>query len=380
MTATSTPLTDPTVGAHVGAPVVMCFDDTVTTAEVVASSIARSGDTAWADRVVDSLEPGQVAIVALGFESDAPAVAHLLGDLTLRTPREFAPATRDDEQPRRHTTRLVPQEQGYARAVETALGRIRDGAVEKVVLGRWAEVLSEPPVAPMDVVGRLLATRPGRYVFSLPVPDADGAATLFGASPELLVSRRDGRVSAMPLAGSVPRHPDPVEDERRRTALLSSEKDLREHAYVVRDLVERLRQAGVDVDDPGDPEVLGTDTMWHLGTRVSGDCASAPRSLNAVALAQAVHPTPAVGGVPTAAAVDLVADLEAGPRGWLAGTVGWVDAHGDGEFALTLRAGVHRGGQTRLFAGAGIVAGSEPASEVAETAAKLGTMIAAVTA
>jgi len=347
---------------------------------------ARSGSPAWADTVVGALAPGERAAGVIGFHPASPGVMHRLLDAR-EVPTTIPPETpeRTTVTDRAQTLVEIPVPRLYADQVRAALRAIADGTVDKVVLGRFLDVHSDPPLAVDEVVDRLLRTRPGRYVFSVPVPapgsaagDEQRDATVLGASPELLVRREGTLVEAMPLAGSVPRSPDPAEDERRRAALASSAKDLHEHAFVVRDLVARLASACEEVEHDPTPQVVGTDSLWHLGTRVTARVRPGADGCSALHLAQLLHPTPAVGGSPREAALDLIERLETGDRGYLAGAAGWVDGNGDGEFALVLRSGVLDGPRLRLFAGAGIVAGSDPDAEVRETAAKLRTMLEAV--
>lgn len=345
----------------------------------------RSDSPDWPGRVRQMLTGSERAVVVLSFEADGPALAHRVTDLRPGPTAivQPAPATR-----RRHWVHAHPAPAAYADMVRSALQVIGDGDVDKVVLGRGLHILSDPHLSAEEVLARLVGgpgTRPaGRYAYSVPLADPStceaGVPRLVGASPELLVRRRGTHVEATPLAGSVPRHADAAEDARRRSALLESRKDLAEHRHVVDDLVARLGEGCVDVV-AAPTGVVGTDTMWHLGTtvtaRVRRESLDQPR-WGALGLTQLVHPTPAVGGVPRADALALVADLEGEPRGWFGGAVGWVDAAGDGEFALTLRSGILDGGSLRLWAGAGIVAGSVPEDEVAETGAKLATMSRAV--
>ncbi len=348
---------------------------------------ARSDSTTWVRDVVAALAPGQRAVAVLSFEPDAPALAHrLLANQVLETGSSGLIGSAQAGVParRRHRVHADPSPGEYADAVRSALARIEAGTLEKVVLGRSLQVLSDPPLAPEDVLANLAGGAghgpAGRYLFSVPLGPQSGGR-LIGASPELLVRRRGSLVEAMPLAGSSPRHPDPDQDEQRRRTLGHSTKDRAEHDFVVADLVARLRSVCTDVQAGAVPEVVSTDTMWHLGTRIRATLAdehlATPR-WSALGLAQLVHPTPAVGGVPRAEAMRTIRQLEGQPRGWFAGSVGWVDSCGDGEFALTLRSGVLDGNSLRLWAGAGIVAGSIPEAEVAETGAKLATMTRAV--
>ncbi|WP_432533773.1 isochorismate synthase [Kineococcus arenarius] len=273
----------------------------------------------------------------------------------------------------------TPPEEGYAAAVTTALLRLRaeDDELGKVVLGRLLDVQVPRPVDVRAVLTRLLAADPGAFVYAVDLPGAGPAPrTLVGASPELLVARSGRRVTACPLAGSAPRCADPAEDRRRARALLASAKDLAEHAVVADAVRAALAPLCVDLDVPAEPGLRSSATMWHLATPVTGVLADpATTSLDLLA---AMHPTPAVCGVPPAAARRAIADLEPFDRGYFTGAVGWCDADGDGEWAVTIRCAEVQGGSVRLFAGAGVVAASDPAAEVAETAAKFRTSLAAL--
>lgn len=348
----------------------------------VASRVVRTwqtpdgADPGWADEVVAGLAPGERALCALSFAAGAPGIAHQVEGAE-RALLRVEPDTTVD---RHYDVTEFPTPAEYAVMVEAALEKIAGGDLHKVVLGRCLDVVSTPPLVPAEIIDRLLTTRPGRYVFSVPlVPGTkDGTPTegpiLVGASPELLV-RRDGRtITCTPLAGSVPRSDDPDEDARRAAGLQASAKDLAEHAFVVDAIVHALKDVCVEIEHPATPELLSTDTVWHLATPIRARLAGDDHGLSALRLAQLLHPTPAVGGVPTAAANAVIADLEGDLRDFFAGCVGWVDGNGDGEFAVTIRAAVIDGPKLRLFAGAGIVAGSDPALEVRETGAKLATM------
>jgi len=260
---------------------------------------------------------------------------------------------------------------GYRSAVTAALRRIEHGGLDKVVLARALELTGDRAVRPADLVAALAAGDPHAYVYSLDLGDR----TLVGASPELLVSQRDGVVLANPLAGSAPRHPDPVQDGQNATALLYSAKDQGEHRVVVAAVADGLAPLCREMSVPERPELLRTGTMWHLSSRIT----AVPRDgVTAVDLALALHPTPAVCGLPTAAAGELITELEPFDRGFYAGTVGWTDARGDGEWVVAIRCVELRDRSLRLFAGAGVVPQSTPDGEVAETAAKFRTMLRAL--
>lgn len=334
-------------------------------------------DPAWAREVVASLETGERALCALSFASGAPGLAHVVegSERALRRP------DRDEEVRRTFEVTEFPTAEAYAGMVERALDLIADGTLDKVVLGRCLDAVSTPAMVPAEIIDRLLTTRPGRYVFSLPLDELHDVgdleqpgAVLLGASPELLV-RRDGReITCTPLAGSAPRSLDPDEDAAGAARLRDSAKDLAEHAFVVEAIVHALKAVCLEIEWPAQPELLATDTVWHLATPITARLVGEEGGPSALDLAQLLHPTPAVGGVPAAAARATIAALEGDLRDWFAGCVGWVDAAGDGEFAVTIRAAVVDDDHLRLFAGAGIVAGSVPEAEVRETGAKLATM------
>jgi isochorismate synthase len=264
----------------------------------------------------------------------------------------------------------VPAEAAYATSVRRAVERIRGGELSKVVLARTLRVATHGVVDPATLLRRLAARDPNGYTYAV---DLGEGATLVGASPELLVSRRGRTVVANPLAGSVPRSPDPVEDRRRAEALLHSGKDRREHALVVDAVAAALRPLTASLHVPAAPQVVATASMWHLSSVVTGEVADP--AVAAVDLACALHPTPAVCGTPTADARALIAESEGFDRGFYTGMVGWGDAAGDGEWVVTIRCAVAQGRSLRLFAGAGVVADSDPAAELAETSAKFRTLL-----
>ncbi len=271
--------------------------------------------------------------------------------------------------------RSVPEPDGYEAMVSEALRRMALGELEKVVLARVLDLESDVPIDQAAMLAGLAARDPSGYVFAVDLPAAVGGPprTLLGASPELLISRRDGEVVANPLAGSAPRRSDPADDEATGAALLASAKDRHEHALVVTDVAAALGGVCDALDVPAEPSLIRTDAMWHLSTTIRG---RSPRS--ALDLARALHPTPAVGGVPRAAAGRAITELEPFDRGFYTGMVGWTDASGDGEWVVALRCGEVCGRSARLYAGAGLVPASVPSAELAETTAKLETMLASM--
>ena len=257
--------------------------------------------------------------------------------------------------------REVPPADAYEEAVREAVARIRRGELRKVVLARTIEVTAGRELDPRLLAGRLRAVDPDAYTFAAPTDDG----VLVGASPELLVSRRGREVRSNPLAGSAPRSGHPEEDRANADALIGSSKEREEHSIVVDAVAETLRPFCVELEWDPEPVLRETPNVWHLSTRFRGALREpAPTALD---LVEALHPTPAVAGEPQEAALEAIAELEPFDRGRYAGPVGWVDAEGDGEWAIALRCAELRGHRAVLYAGAGIVADSDPARELDET-------------
>jgi menaquinone-specific isochorismate synthase len=251
----------------------------------------------------------------------------------------------------------------WEQAVGVAVQRIRSGGLRKVVLARDLYATADESVDARVLLGRLADRYPDCFTFA--------CGSLVGATPELLVRRRGGEVSALVLAGTAPRGASRAEDSRLGSWLLTSAKDTEEHSYAVASVRETLGPLCQTLDVGPRPSLLKLANVHHLGTRVRGRLA-ADRS--ALALAGALHPTAAVCGTPAEAAMELIRELESMERGRYAGPVGWLDAHGNGEWGIALRCAELDGRKARLFAGCGIVAGSDPAAELAETGPKFAPM------
>lgn len=252
---------------------------------------------------------------------------------------------------------------GWEHAVATAIGRIGRGDLEKVVLARALEARAERPVDPRWLVGRLADRYPGCWTFSV-----DG---LVGATPEMLVRREKGLVTSRVLAGTIRRTGDDPHDLALAARLARSSKDLEEHEYAVRSVAHALAPHCTSTNVPEAPFVLHLANVMHLATDVTGVLADDSSSLR---LAAALHPSAAVCGTPTASAAALIEELEGMDRDRYAGPVGWMDAQGDGEWAIALRCARLDSSdprRARLFAGCGIVAGSDPQAELSESDAKL---------
>ena len=260
----------------------------------------------------------------------------------------------------------------WSAAVATAVGRIDAGELAKVVLARDLLVSADVPLDPRGLLRRLADRFPGCWTFAV-----DG---LLGATPELLLRRSGRQLSARVLAGTAPRGAGAA-DERLAAALMDSAKDRVEHALAVDSLVRALEPYCATLEAPEEPELLTLANVRHLATDVTGTQrrhGSRGRA-GLLELVGAVHPTAAVCGTPTVDAAAMIAELEGMDRGRYAGPVGWLDSHGDGEFGLALRCAELTGDNgARLFAGCGIVAGSDPAAELAETQAKFAAFQAAL--
>lgn len=258
-------------------------------------------------------------------------------------------------------------------AVREVLDAIRRGEVSKVVLARTLDVECDSPPDPVDVVLALERENRGTHVFLFePRP----GHCLVGAAPETVVTLRDGSFHATAVAGSIGRGDSDAETDRLARTLLGSGKDLREHAIALEDMVERLRPLASSVRAEKGPHVLRLAGIQHLETRIEGRVPEA----TALEVLEALHPTPAVCGLPRDEALRILRSEEPFERGWYAGPVGFFDGDGDGVFAPALRSAVSRGSTWRLFAGAGIVAGSDPGSEWEETGIKFDPVLRALAA
>ena len=254
----------------------------------------------------------------------------------------------------------------WEQAVAKAVATIKAGGLRKVVLARDVFATADEPIDARVLLQRLAARYPDCFAFA-----CDG---MLGATPELLVRRAGHQVSALVLGGTLPRGANPAEDKALGEELLASAKNNEEHAYAVESIRDALGLLCDTLDVEARPSLLKFPNLQHLGTQVRGTLADGQTLRSALALAAAVHPPAAVCGTPTGIALDLIRELEHMDRERYAGPVGWVDANGNGEWGIALRCGQLSGRTARLFAGCGIVAGSEPAAELAETLVKLQPM------
>lgn len=318
------------------------FDPASAGSSIVVPSvvIGRAGDRAW------------MTFVGRGALPEAPPLA--------------APG----EPPRGNRIRTVGSsvpEQRWTGAVEQACDAIRTGSLEKVVLARRVDVEAERPFDVPVIARHLASVYPECFTFAF-----EG---LVGATPELLVTRRGDLVESLPLAGTAPRGASEAEDEELGRRLLAPGKDRREHDLAVRTVVESLQPLITDLSVDPEPSLFRLATVQHLATKVRGRLNDAQTALD---LAGALHPTAAVCGVPRDEAMAAIRRLEGFERGRYAGPVGWVDARGDGEWAVALRCAELEGRSAHLYAGAGIVAESQPDGELEEIRLKLQPMLTAL--
>ena len=258
--------------------------------------------------------------------------------------------------------------EAYEGMVADAVAAIDRDEAEKVVLAREVTVTAGGAHDAAAIFGALREVFPSCFCFCCGTPEA----AFVGASPELLVRRSGAGASTVALAGSARRSADPAVDDHLGEQLRASPKDRAEHEIVVRRIQRALRPHAVWVEAAPEASLIKVANIQHLATPIRAQL-SDPRS--AVELAGLLHPTPAVGGEPRDAALAAIARLEDMDRGWYAGPVGWMDAAEDGEFCVALRSGLLRDRVAHLYAGAGIVAGSDPAAELAETEIKLGALL-----
>jgi menaquinone-specific isochorismate synthase len=338
--------------------------------------VPGSGPVAFGSFTFDPTSDGSVLVlpeVVLGRRSGRSWMTTIAGatGLSPGSDRVAPPASADPAAGgvfRWHDGSLsAPQ---WERAVSAAVARIRAGDLSKVVLARDLYATAPHDIDVRAVLTRLTARYPDCWTFS--------CSGLVGATPDLYIRREGAQIFSLVLAGTTPRGVTATEDAALGSALLASAKNVEEHGYAVADVRAALGPLcdRLDVDDR--PWLLRLANLHHLATAVTGHLAT-PRAdqgsgldghTSALALAAALHPTASVCGAPADAAMELIRELEGMDRGRYAGPVGWVDAHGNGEWGIALRCAELDGSRARLFAGCGIVAGSDPAAELAEAQVK----------
>ena len=321
---------------------------TPTSAVLPMAAVIRAGDR---HELVVAVAPGQ----------SPESVIRLLSGLSKNVRVEAARASD-------HSIESRPAPAEYERAVAEAVDAILGGQLDKVVLARSVVVTSDEGPHPFELAERLRADYPACYTFGW----REGDATFVGASPELLVATEDRAVRSHPLAGSAPRGEGDDLDRAIGEALMASSKDRSEHELVVHDIARRLRSVTTNLAVAEHPSLRKLTHVQHLSSEIAG---TLNEDLSVVEVAGLIHPTPAVGGSPGSEAAALIAKSEDMDRGWYAGGLGWSDGTGSGEIAVALRCALLRGQQAFVYAGAGIVADSDPHAELEETRLKFRTIM-----
>ena len=276
-----------------------------------------------------------------------------------------------------HVVAEIPSPAEHMARVTKLVEQLSDPGqpLRKVVAARSLIAAATEPLDAEVVAAHLLVRHPLANVFAVDLtPAGRTGAALVGATPEVLVARHGDTVTLRPLAGTLPRHPDPAVDAERSRELLSSTKNRAEHAFVIEWIREQLTPVCADLTIPDGPELLDTPEVWHLATPITGRLRNP--ATTALDLALLLHPTPAVCGTPTDLALRTIAEIEE-PRGCYGGAVGWCDGRGDGEWVVAIRcAELSADGHTlQAYGGGGIVAASDPRTELDETTAKLRTLL-----
>jgi menaquinone-specific isochorismate synthase len=264
-----------------------------------------------------------------------------------------------------------PMADHWGQKVEQALEAIKDKELSKVTLARVMKLRSENTIPPELILRSLTTNYPECRTFAF----CRSGTSFLGASPEELVSLTGTAVTSTCLAGSAPRGESQNRDTELSKWLLSDEKERREHKVVVDWVSERMGALCDTLHWNEAPYVLRLGNVQHLATSFAGTRADGCCVLDFV---EALHPTPAVGGMPLAPALEMIAKLEDFDRGWYTGPVGWVDTNGNGEFAIAIRCALLRDNEAFLYAGDGIVAGSDPDTEDRETILKFKPLLTAL--
>lgn len=272
----------------------------------------------------------------------------------------------------RYESPSTPTIARWKQAVADTVNDIAHGRLEKLVLARSCKVAADRVLDCGRIVRHLRKTYPSCVLFWIGTPHGD----FLGATPEPLVRLSGGCVSTAAIAGSTAPGTSAADASALAQALKRSDKNRLEHAIVVRAITETLAPLCVTFDVAPEPQLLRLDNVQHLMTPITGHLRSPHHVLD---LVDRLHPSPAVAGHPRAAALQLLPQRETLSRGWYAGPIGWMDAHRDGEFAVAIRSALVRGAEAWLYAGAGIVAGSDPEAELGETRLKLQPLLSALT-
>lgn len=350
------------------------------------SAVGRVLESIHTDDPLGLPGTGAIAIGALAFDPAGPG--HLVvprrifgrsgdtGWLTTVEPYDAGPSAWDTvprpagEPPDEFRLTPTMTHREWKEIVAATVERLDRGELRKVVLARRIDIEANRPFVVPDVLERLTALYPSCMIYSV-----EG---FLGASPELLIRRTGDLVESHPLAGTVARSGDIHGDEVLVSKLMGSPKTRHEHRVVVEAIAAALEPLCATLDVPQTPSVLGLRNVSHLATPIRGRLAAGARPPSVLEVAARIHPTPAVGGSPLIEALEYLQKVEGFDRGRYAGPVGWMDGRGDGCFAMGIRGAEVSGRTARIYAGNGIVAGSEPDDELAETQLKLQALLAAL--
>jgi isochorismate synthase len=352
-----------------------------------AASVTAALAAVAVDDAVGAPGTGAVAFGALPFVPGGPArlvvpevIAGRAEDgtrwVTTVTPSDRPPPPDPDltgpraerRQPQTYTLTGTHSPEWWCDLVRQATKAMADGDFEKVVLARQVDVTTDQPIDRLAVLERLRTGYPGCHIV--------GIGRFVAASPELLVAVAGDIVRAHPMAGTAPRGGDPAADQRLAASLLASSTYRHEHQVTIDVVHDTLLNWCSYVDYEAEPSVVAVANLQHLATLVEGRLSQpTPSVLDLVA---ALHPTPAVAGRPRPVAVDWIARHEGIDRGRYAGAAGWVDAAGNGAWAVSVRCAEIEGASARVWAGNGIVADSDPVTELAETRIKFQAMLSAL--
>ncbi len=325
---------------------------------------------------VSRMGDGSVAVANFIITADAPVdliTAKVWKAHAKFRSFDYGSAKRSDRPSAPKHSEEIGGDGSYQQAVAAALTEIARGDYRKIVLARARRLTTVEEFYPLGVLNHLRQRYPGCYAFSV----ANGKGQSFiGASPERLLRVAGGRMHTEALAGTAPRGQGASEDAQLARALFQSEKDQHEHRLVLGSIARRLADLGIKLEHAAQPRLLALANVQHLHTPVSADL---PAGVHILDLLARLHPTPAVGGTPREAALPAIPRLETFSRGLYAGPIGWVDHRGGGEFFVALRSALVDGHTAIAYAGAGIVAGSTPQNEFAETELKFKALIEAFT-
>ncbi|NUE66336.1 isochorismate synthase MenF [Snodgrassella sp. ESL0253] len=313
--------------------------------------------------------PNPILIAAIPFDTTQNGTLNFYSDFD-----KTAPAIPHNHPSHIPTTlvhkKALVERQAFEHSVQLALNAMASDKIQKIVLSQATEYEFNQQHNPEHIFKTLVKQNPDAYNFLIPIEENQ---YIFGASPELLLSRQQQQVRSNPLAGSRPRSSSATQNSHSKTELYQSAKDRHEHQFVIDNIRHKLSSYCSQFSASETPEILTTSTMLHLSSVFQGQLKdNAPDALN---LALHLHPTPAVCGTPTTTARQFILNHEGYNRHYYSGLNGWMDANGNGEWVVTIRNGLLNHNTIRLYAGAGIVAGSDAATEWLETEAKMQTML-----